>query len=76
MRGINILGLKDEVLLLLKKEFIEETIRVRQDQQRLISQLHSAGEVLERIYEDAEVVLRMRIRRKDKDRIENLIRQK
>ena len=76
MRGINILGLKDEVLLLLKKEFIEETIRVRQDQQKLISQLHSAGEVLERIYEDAEVVLRMRIRRKDKDRIENLIRQK
>jgi GTPase len=76
MRGINILGLKDEVLLLLKKEFIEETIRVRQDQQKLISQLHSAGEVLERIYEDAEVVLRMRIRRKDKDRIENLIHQK
>jgi GTPase len=76
MRGINILGLKDEVLLLLKKEFIEETFRVRQDQQKLISQLHGAGEVLERIYEDAEVVLRMRIRRKDKDRVENLIHQK
>jgi hypothetical protein len=55
---------------------VEETIRVRQDQQKLISQLHGAGEVLERIYEDEEVVLRMRIRRKDKDRIENLIRQK
>jgi GTP-binding protein HflX len=76
MRGINILGLKDEVLSLLKKEFVEETFRVRQDQQKLISQLHSAGEVLERIYEDAEVVLRMRIRRKDKDRVENLIHQK
>ena len=76
MRGINILGLKDEVLLLLKKEFVEETFRVRQDQQKLISQLHSAGEVLERIYEDAEVVLRMRIRRKDKDRVENLIHPK
>ena len=76
MRGINILGLKDEVLTLLKKEFVEETIRVRQDQQKLISQLHSAGEVLERMYEDTEVVLRMRIRRKDKDRVENLIRQK
>jgi GTPase len=76
LRGINILGLKDEVLSLLKKEFVEETIRVRQDQQKLISQLHGAGEVLERIYEDEEVVLKMRIRRKDKDRIENLIRQK
>ena len=76
MRGINILGLKDEVLLLMKKEFVEETFRVRQDQQKLISQLHSAGEVLERIYEDTEVVLRMRIRRKDKDRVENLIHPK
>ena len=76
MRGINILGLKDEVLLLLKTEFVEETFRVRQDQQKLVSQLHDAGEVLERIYEDAEVVLRMRIRRKDKDRVENLIRRK
>jgi GTP-binding protein HflX len=76
MRGINILGLKDEVLLLLKQEFIEETFRIPQDQQKLISQLHSAGEVLERIYEDAEVILRMRIRRKDKDRVDNLIRQK
>ena len=76
MRGINILGLKDEVLTLLKKEFVEETFRVRQDQQKLISQLHSACEVLERIYEDAEVVLRMRIRRKDKERVENLIHPK
>ena len=76
MRGINILGLKDEVLLLLKQEFIEESFRIPQDQQKLISQLHSAGEVLERIYEDAEVILRMRIRRKDKDRVDNLIRQK
>jgi GTP-binding protein HflX len=76
MRGINILGLKDEVLSLMKKEFVEETFRVRQDQQKLISQLHSAGEVLERIYEDTEVVLRMRIRRKDKDRVENLIHPK
>jgi GTP-binding protein HflX len=76
MRGINILGLKDEVLLLLKKEFVEETIRVRQDQQKLISQLHSAGEVLERIYEDEEVVLRMRIRRKDRERVESLIHPK
>jgi GTP-binding protein HflX len=76
MRGINILGLKDEVLLLLKTEFVEETFRVRQDQQKLVSQLHDAGEVLERIYEDAEVVLRMRIRRKDKDRVENMIRRK
>ncbi len=75
-RGINILGLKDEVLRLLETEFVEETYRIPQDQQKLISQLHTAGEVLDRSYEDNEVILRMRIRRKDRDHVENLIHQK
>ncbi|MCX6134700.1 MAG: GTPase HflX [Ignavibacteriales bacterium] len=75
-RGINILGLKDAVLQLLESEFVEELVRIPQDQQKLISQLHSAGEVLDRSYEDNDVILRMRIRRRDKTRIENLIHQK
>ncbi len=75
-RGINILGLKDEVLKLLETEFIEELFRIPQDQQKLISQLHSAGEVLDRTYEENDVILRMRIRRRDKIRIENLLHQK
>lgn len=76
MRGINILGLKDEVLRVLESEFAEETVRIPQDQQRLISQLHSAGEVLERTYEDSEVILRMRVHRKDRDRIASLLQKK
>jgi len=75
-RGINILGLKDEVLRLLETEFVEEIFRIPQGQQKLISQLHSAGEVLDRTYEENDVILRMRIRRRDKVRIENLIHQK
>jgi len=75
-RGINILGLKDEVLRLLETEFFEETFRIPQAQQRLISQLHTAGEVLDRTYEDNDVILKMRIRRRDKERVENLIHQK
>lgn len=75
-RGINILGLKDEVLRVLEAEFAEETVRIPQDQQKLISQLHSAGEVLERTYEDAEVILRMRVHRKDRQRIANLLQKK
>jgi GTP-binding protein HflX len=75
-RGINILGLKDEVLRLLETEFVEELFRIPQDQQKLISQLHSAGEVLDRTYEENDVILRMRIRRRDKVRVENLIHQK
>ena len=75
-RGINILGLKDEVLRLLETEFIEEVFRIPQNQQKLISQLHSAGEVLDRTYEENNVILRMRIRRRDKVRVENMIHQK
>lgn len=75
-RGINILGLKDEVLHVLESEFAEEMIRVPQDQQKLISQLHTAGEVLERTYEDSEVILRMRVHRKDRDRLASLLQKK
>jgi GTP-binding protein HflX len=75
-RGINILGLKDEVLRVLESEFVEETVRIPQDQQKLISQLHSAGEVLERTYQDTEVILRMRVRRKDRERIANLLQKR
>jgi GTPase len=75
-RGINILGLKDEVLRLLETEFVEETFRIPQEQQKLISQLYGLGEVLERTYEDLEVILRMRIQKRDRERVENLLHQK
>lgn len=72
-RGINILGLKDAVSGLLEKEFIEENFTISQGNQKLISQLHSIGEVLERTYEDNHVVLKMRIKRKERARVEALI---
>ncbi len=58
---------------MLEKEFIEETLKISQGNQKLISQLHSIGEVLERTYEDNNVVLKMRIRRKERARLEALI---
>ncbi|MBM4159602.1 MAG: GTPase HflX [Ignavibacteria bacterium] len=72
-RGINLLGLKEEVLVLLEKEFVEETFRLRQENQKLISRLHAAGEVLERVYEDNQVILRMRVKRKDRERLAAMI---
>lgn len=72
-RGINILGLKDAVSGMLEKEFIEENFTISQGNQKLISQLHSIGEVLERTYEDNHVVLKMRIKRKERARVEALI---
>lgn len=75
-RGINILGLKEEVRMLLEHEFVEETFKVSQENQKLVSQLHSAGEVLERTYEENEVIMRMRVRRKDRERLVNLVGKK
>jgi GTP-binding protein HflX len=68
-RGINILGLKEEVRAILEKEFIEESFRVSQENQKLISYLYEVGEVMERRYEENDVILRLRIRRKDRERM-------
>jgi len=73
-RGINILGLKEEVLKLLKTEFVEETFTISQENQKLISRLHESGEVLERIYEDNRVIVRIRIKRKERERLVSLVR--
>lgn len=72
-RGINIMGLKEEVRLLIEHEFVEESFKISQENQKLVSQLHGAGEVLERTYEENDVIMRMRIRRKDRERLQNLV---
>ena len=64
---------KEEVRILLEHEFVEETFKVSQENQKLVSQLHSTGEVLERTYEENDVIMRMRIRRKDRERLVNLV---
>jgi GTP-binding protein HflX len=71
-RGINILGFKEEVLRLLQKEFIVEEFVLPQSAQRLVSLLYDAGEVLERVYEEDKVRLRIRVKRKDAERIRQL----
>lgn len=68
-RGINSLGLKEAVLTLLESTFVEETFRVSQDNQRLISFLYQSGEVLEKLYEENTVILKVRIRKQEQERI-------
>jgi len=73
VRGINLLGLKTEVLALLEEEFVERVFTVSQSRQKLISQLHSAGEIRERSYVDNSVVLKMRIPKKDVEQLERMV---
>ena len=72
-RGINITGFKQEVLKLLESEFVEEQIKVSQAHQKLISYLHSVGEVLDTAYEDNSVLLKMRLPKKDHTRIMQMV---
>lgn len=74
LRGINILGFQEEVIRLLEKEFVVEQIVVPQADQRLISKLYDIGEVLERTYEDAKVLMKIRLHRRDRERLLQIVK--
>ena len=67
-RAINILGLKEGMHQMLEQEFVEEELRLSQEEQRLISALHNVGEIREKLYKDSEVIIKIRIPRKERHR--------
>ena len=75
-RGINILGFKDAIASLLKNEFLEKEVRVRQTDQRLISQLYDLGEVLDQSYAEDAIILKLRIPKKDSARVLQMIKDR
>lgn len=75
IRGINLLGFKTEVLALLEEEFVERVFTISQGQQKLISLLHSAGEIRERSYEDNSVILKIRVPKKDVEQLERMVQR-
>lgn len=74
-RGINILGLKETLASMVMEEFSDFVVTVSQSDQRLISQLHEAGEILEKSYEENNVILKIRVAHKDADRMKLWIAQ-
>ncbi|HLF20565.1 MAG TPA: GTPase HflX, partial [Bacteroidota bacterium] len=74
-RGINILGLKESLVRLLHDEFVENELKVSQQHQKLISRLYEEGEILEVKYENNSVLMRIRLPRKDTDRIMQLVKE-
>jgi GTP-binding protein HflX len=73
-RGMNILGLKDEVAKLLEKEFTIESTVIPNSNQKLIAQMYDVGEVLERTYEDERVIIKIRLHRRDRDRFLQMVK--
>jgi GTP-binding protein HflX len=72
-RGINILGLKGEVAKLLKEEFVDKTFTVSQRDQKLIAFLHTVGEVVDKDYQEDSVVLSLRVRKKDYEKVASVV---
>ena len=74
-RGINILGLKDQVAKLLQQEFVDKTFTISQGDQKLIAYLHTVGEVLDKDYGENSVSLTLRVRKKDLERLVSAVKK-
>jgi GTPase len=72
-RGINILGLKEAVTKLLREEFVDKKFTISQGDQKLISYLHTAGEVLDKEYNEDSVILSLRIKKKEYERVMSVV---
>ncbi len=75
VRGINLLGFRTEVLALLEEEFVERVFTVSQGHQKLISLLHSVGEIRERGYEGNSVILKVRVPKKEVEQLERMVQK-
>jgi len=71
-RCINIIGLKNEILRILEKEFTIEDLTIPIYNQKTISQLYTIGEVLERTFETDFVKLKIRLNRRDLGKLKQL----
>lgn len=73
VRGINILGLKNQIIKLLENEFIVKQISIHSSEQKLLAKIYNIGEVIERVYESDMIKLTIRIRRNEIGKIQNII---
>ncbi|MBI5464650.1 MAG: GTPase HflX, partial [Ignavibacteriales bacterium] len=74
-RGINILGLKEAVAGLVRQEFAELDVAIPQSNQKLISQLHELGEVLDKDYRENSVIVKIRVPKREAARVKRLVGQ-
>jgi GTP-binding protein HflX len=74
-RGINLLGLKEALVALLKQEFREVVVRLKHTQQRAISQLFNLTEVTEQRYVGDEALLIVRMAARDERQVRQIVRE-
>ncbi len=72
-RGIHIAALKDELLLLLEKNIIEDTLTLKQSEYGTIAKLHEFAEIVSTTYRNQSVQVRFRINRKHLEQLKKLL---
>ncbi|MEJ2628001.1 MAG: GTPase HflX [bacterium] len=73
LKNIGINKLKEEIADIFKQEQIEKEIVVPADQTKIISQIHEGATVLNKQYENSNVVIRVRATKPELNRILSLI---
>jgi GTP-binding protein HflX len=74
-RGINLLGLKEAVLALVKQEFCELVVRMPHMEQRSISQIFDLAEVSDQRYEGDEAFLTLRVAVREEQRLRQMVKE-
>jgi len=75
-RGINIGALEEKIIQILDLNIIEETLSFKQDEYRLISQIHEMAEILEKKYNGELITIRFRMNRQHADKLKKVLAKK
>jgi GTP-binding protein HflX len=75
-RGMNMSQLTSKLRTVLEGTIVEETMTFGQDQYQFVAQVHDAGEVLEKSYEDGKVTVRFRMNRTRAEQLRKALAKK
>ncbi|HET6512703.1 MAG TPA: GTPase HflX [Candidatus Kapabacteria bacterium] len=72
-RGIGINQLREEIEKVITEDSFEITVEIPLEHYEIASRLHELGEVVERIYNDTNVRLKLRVHSRNRERVDRLL---
>ena len=75
MKGINIGKLKEKLLNVYEENFVEQTIELRNNLSKLISQIHTLADVIDKEYEEDIIRITYRADKSTVNKINNLVKE-
>ena len=74
-RGINITGLKEQLLHAISASFNEKTYTLSSNDYKLLSQIHNLAEVTNQKFEDDKINITVKVNAKNKEQLEALLHE-